>query len=83
MTVMPGLTDGDRASGVWFQQKVRRWFELHHRTFCWRDTKDPYAVLLAELMLHRTQARQVEPVYRRALDRYPTVSDLAQADEAE
>lgn len=67
----------------WFRSRVLTWFSMRGREFSWRRTQDPYAVLLAELMLHRTQARQVEPVYRRFLEAYPTLRELAKATEAD
>jgi A/G-specific adenine glycosylase len=67
----------------WFQSRVLDWFSMHGRAFVWRHQHDPYAILLAELMLHRTQARQVEPIYLRFLERFPTLQALAVAEEAE
>lgn len=59
---------------------MRRWHRTNAREFPWRETRDPYAVLVAELMLHQTFARKVVPVYRKFLESYPTVSALAGAD---
>jgi len=69
--------------GRTFYLQLVEWWREHARSFPWRETADPYAVLIAELMLRRTQARQVVPVYRDFLRRYPTVALLAVADEDE
>ena len=47
------------------------------RRFPWRETRDPYHVLLAEVLLQRTAAEQVVPVYGRLVRDYPTAPDLA------
>lgn len=67
----------------WFQVRLHEWFNTYGRGFVWRHQRDPYAILLAELMLHRTQARQVEPIYLRFLERFPALRDLAAADESD
>ena len=46
-----------------FRRKLLRWFAIHERTFPWRETRDPFKLLLAEMMLQRTKAEQVVPVY--------------------
>lgn len=45
----------------------------------WRDTDDPYAVMVSELMLQQTQVARVVPKFHAFLERYPTPSALAQA----
>lgn len=55
------------------------WGQKHFRPFPWRLAEDPYHILMAEVMLHRTQASQVVPVYLRFQMQYPTISTLAQA----
>lgn len=57
------------------------WGKKHYRSFPWRETQEPYRVLIAELMLHRTQARQVVPVYEKFVERYPDVVSLAQVSK--
>ncbi len=66
-----------------FRQSLIAWGRAHFRPFPWRLTDDPYRLLLAEVMLHRTQARQVVPVYGRFVARYPDVPTLAQAGREE
>jgi A/G-specific adenine glycosylase len=56
-----------------------RWYGTNARTFPWRETGEPYAIFIAEFMLQRTKATQVEPVYRRFMLRFPTLTVLAAA----
>ena len=56
------------------------WFQKNARDYPWRHTNDPYRILVAELMLQRTAARQVELVYRRFLNRFPDPYALASAE---
>lgn len=67
----------------WFRQRLLDWSRTNARTFVWRHQHDPYAILIAEMMLHRTQARQVEPVYLRFLRHYPDPAALALAEDAD
>lgn len=63
--------------------KLLAWWKGRRRSFPWRDTRNPYEVLIAEMMLRRTRAEQVEPVYREFIRKYPTVSSLASASEGD
>jgi A/G-specific adenine glycosylase len=65
----------------YFRSTLREWFATNGRDFPWRKTADPYAVLIAEMMLQRTQARQVVQVYLRFLEQFPTIEQLASAAE--
>ncbi len=49
----------------------------------WRETRDPYAILVSEVMLQQTQVQTVIPYYLRFMARFPTAADLAAADEQE
>lgn len=64
------------------QQELVNWGKSHRRDFPWRGTSNPYAVFLAEVLLHRTRADQVVPLYRVVLAHYPTIESLAVADHA-
>jgi A/G-specific adenine glycosylase len=55
------------------------WGRENRRTFPWRETRDPWRVLLAEVLLHRTRADQVVPVYLAAVERYPDPAAMARA----
>lgn len=61
------------------QARVLRWFGEHGRSFPWRDHRDPYATLVAEVMLQQTQTGRVIPSYEAFLGAFPTVRDLAHA----
>ncbi len=58
------------------------WYRAHHRDLPWRETRDPYCILVSEIMLQQTRAETVKPYYHRFLAALPTVRDLAEADEA-
>jgi A/G-specific adenine glycosylase len=70
------ITRGRRRS---FQQRVLAWYATHGRDLPWRKTRDPYAILVSEVLSHQTQISRVLPVYERLLGRYPTVTALARA----
>jgi A/G-specific adenine glycosylase len=53
------------------------WFEEHGRDLPWRRTRDPYAILVSEVMLQQTQVERVMPRYLAWLERWPTVEALA------
>jgi len=60
-----------------------RWFEAHGRDLGFRQSKDPYAILVSEVMLQQTQAARVEPAWATFVERFPTVTALATASPAE
>jgi A/G-specific adenine glycosylase len=57
------------------------WYARGQRDLPWRNTRDPYAIWVSEIMLQQTRAQAVIPYYRRFLDRFPTVTALAAAAE--
>lgn len=59
------------------------WFRKHGRDLPWRRTRDPYAILVSEVMLQQTQVERVVPRYLAWLERWPTVEALAVASPAE
>ena len=59
------------------------WFAEHGRDLPWRRTRDPYAILVSEVMLQQTQVERVIPRYLAWLERWPTVSALAAASPAD
>lgn len=59
------------------------WFRAHARDLPWRRTRDPYAILVSEIMLQQTQVDRVIPYYERFLTAFPTVESLAAAPTAE
>jgi A/G-specific adenine glycosylase len=63
---------------------LRAWYRHHGRhTLPWRLTRDPYAILVSEVMLQQTQVDRVIPYYLAWLERWPTVTDLAAASPAD
>jgi A/G-specific adenine glycosylase len=60
-----------------------RWFEEHGRDLPWRWRRDPYAVLVSEVMLQQTQVPRVIPRYLEWIERWPTAKALAGARRAE
>lgn len=63
--------------------RVLGWYAEHGRDLPWRRTRDPYAVLVSELMLQQTQVSRVVPAFERFLRRFPTVHALADAPLAD
>ena len=62
-----------------FSRRLRAWYRAHGRDLPWRQTRDPYRVLISELMLQQTQVSRVLGYYGRFLERFPTLADLARA----
>jgi A/G-specific adenine glycosylase len=60
-------------------RRLRDWFRRHGRDLPWRRTRDPYRVLVSELMLQQTQVSRVIEFYHRFLERFPTLLALASA----
>ena len=65
------------------QHRVLSWFDEHGRSFPWREHRDPYQTMVAEVMLQQTQTGRVAPAYEAFLVRFPTVSSLAHAPAME
>ncbi|MGE3819130.1 MAG: A/G-specific adenine glycosylase [Isosphaeraceae bacterium] len=71
---------------VWItrvREKLVTWFSGAGRALPWRETRDPYHVLVSEMMLVQTTVAAVIPYYGRFLDAFPDVHALAAADEAD
>jgi len=66
-----------------FQKKILGWYQAAKRDLPWRQTKDPYKILVSEIMLQQTQVDTVIPYYHRWLKRFPDFEKLAAAEEAE
>src|SRR5215470_11779566 len=67
------------ANALRFRRRLLAWYARHQRPLPWRRTRDPYAILVSEVMLQQTQVARVEGYWTRFLTRYPTVGDLAAA----
>lgn len=64
-----------------FGTKLRAWYRRNARDLPWRRTRDPYAILVSELMLQQTQVSRVLDYWTRFLERFPTFESLAAAQE--
>jgi A/G-specific adenine glycosylase len=66
-----------------FVSSLLEWAKTNIRSFPWRKTNDPYKILIAEIMLQRTKAEQVLPIYESFVEKYPDLSSLSRASESE
>jgi A/G-specific adenine glycosylase len=64
-----------------FAPALETWYERHRRDLPWRNTRNPYYIWLSEVILQQTRVVQGMPYYERFVTTYPTVTDLARADE--
>ncbi len=77
----PANSDQQRIEHI--QQHLITWFEANGRDLPWRRTRDPYRILVAEIMLQQTQVDRVRPKYEAFLQQFPTLEALAQATPGE
>ena len=66
-----------------FSERLLEWFREYGRSYAWRKTEDPYEIIIAEIMLQRTKADQVEPVYIDFMKKFQNVRKLNKATEKE
>jgi A/G-specific adenine glycosylase len=62
------------------RNRLLEWYRNHRRDLPWRNTADPYAIWLSEVMLQQTRVETVRPYFHRFMERFPTIRDLAAAD---
>ncbi len=79
----PPIEPLDQATVSAVRAPVLAWYELARRQFPWRGTRDPYAVLVSEVMLQQTQAARVAPRFVSFMRRFPTPSALSSATTAD
>ncbi|MBV0922770.1 A/G-specific adenine glycosylase [Halomicroarcula limicola] len=77
---LPGDVPADPSS---VQRALIEWYEADHRAYPWRQTDDPYEILVSEVMSQQTQLDRVVGAWEDFLDRWPAVSDLAAADRSD
>jgi A/G-specific adenine glycosylase len=65
------------------EERLLEWFAQSERDLPWRRTRDPYAILVSEVMLQQTQVERVVPRYLAWLERWPTLEALAAASPAD
>jgi A/G-specific adenine glycosylase len=66
-----------------FRSDLLAWYDLNKRDLPWRATNDPYKIWLSEIMLQQTRVDQATPYYHRFVQHFPTVHDLAAAEQQE
>jgi A/G-specific adenine glycosylase len=64
-----------------FRRRLLEWYRAHGRSLPWRTTDDPYHILVSEVMLQQTQVDRVVPKYHEWLEKYPSLTALAAADQ--
>ncbi len=78
------LTPTDKERLLKVRRTLLAWFAKNGRSFFWRrKERDPYIVLVAELMLQQTQASRVDEFLPKFLDRFPTINHLANANTSD
>lgn len=78
---MPRSPDGSELEV--FADALVKWYQEHQRTLPWRDRPTPYGVWVSEVMLQQTRVEVVRDYYARWMKRFPSLADLAQAEESE
>jgi A/G-specific adenine glycosylase len=63
----------------WFVSRLLAWGRSNGRTFPWRETRDPFRILVAEILLQRSRGRTVALVFERLFERWPDAEALAHA----
>ncbi|MDD7884611.1 A/G-specific adenine glycosylase [Flavivirga sp. 57AJ16] len=66
-----------------FSEILIRWYSNNKRELPWRQTKNPYCIWLSEIILQQTQVNQGLPYYISFIEKFPSVFDLARADESD
>ncbi|MFD1599896.1 A/G-specific adenine glycosylase [Halobellus rarus] len=77
-----GIRDGDIDVDA-VRESLVSWYEDDHRSFPWRETDDPYEILVSEVMSQQTQLDRVVDAWHDFLDRWPTAESLAAADRSD
>ena len=67
----------------YFSAPLIEWYLISKRSLPWRDTRDPYLIWLSEVILQQTRVAQGLPYYEKFRTAYPSIKDLAVADEEE
>ncbi|MDX1628124.1 MAG: A/G-specific adenine glycosylase [Fulvivirga sp.] len=64
-------------------KNIIEWYSQHGRDLPWRKTRDPYKIWLSEIILQQTRVQQGLPYYEKFVEKFPHITDLAQATEEE
>lgn len=81
MYISQNMMLSDHLQVIDFNKKLKSWYLKNHRPLLWRETSDPYKIWLSEIILQQTRVAQGTPYYEKFVLTYPTVFDLAAADE--
>lgn len=79
---MSGMIPDDFPVKV-FREKLIQWWKHNRRSFPWRNSSNPYDILIAEILLHRTKADQVTPIYQNFLKQFSSFAAIASAPQSE
>lgn len=79
-SALPGV-DFTPAQILDLQRSLLHWYRQHGRSLPWRETSDPYAIWVSEIMLQQTQVQTVIPYYQRWLAALPTIATVAAAEQ--
>ncbi|NNE03889.1 MAG: A/G-specific adenine glycosylase [Eudoraea sp.] len=66
-----------------FSKKILEWYDRNKRQLPWRNTKDPYPVWLSEIIMQQTRVAQGLPYFSAFISKYPSIFELAEAQESE
>ena len=64
-----------------FRKSLIEWYLEEKRNLPWRETSDPYKIWVSEIMLQQTRVDTVIPYYNRFIEAFPTMEELANAEE--
>ncbi len=64
-----------------FKETLLTWYNTYKRDLPWRNTKNPYYIWLSEVILQQTRVEQGLPYYKKFVEEFPKIKDLAEADE--
>src|ERR687886_1164013 len=78
---LPASATDERLADL--QARLLGWYRTNARDLPWRRTRDPYHILVSEVMLQQTQVDRVLPKYHAFLEQFPTLEALAAAPTAE
>ena len=70
----------DIAGVIFFQKNLLKWFRKNGRKYPWRLETDPFKILIAEIMLQRTKADQVLPVYTESIQKWQNAKSLLETN---
>ncbi|MGK7391941.1 MAG: A/G-specific adenine glycosylase [Candidatus Cyclobacteriaceae bacterium M2_1C_046] len=66
-----------------FDKKLINWYKSIYRPLPWRNIREPYKIWLSEIILQQTRVAQGLPYFEKFIDRFPTLQDLAEAEDDE